>query len=249
MRLKFIIGIVVITVVTCVAFSLRTSTIASQSYEPGSVKVVLTQLRANGGIPIEIANPVISSSASNRLDDVTYTLRNNSSKRVDAVAVSKKVTYEEAGKVYADSIYATLDYRMNADLDLKNRFEPGTESHMEASGPLNLPEGAVIKEIELRVDYVSFVDNTAYGAGGEGEHKINSMREGALKYKNWLGQKYSRAGNSLTAVLPLIQQQHTFDGLQLDLDQTLGADRYRLHLLEMFKTRGAADVEKYFKQN
>lgn len=120
---------------------------------------------------------------------------------------------------------------------------------MESAGPLSFDERVVIKEIILSLEYASYDDQTAYGAGGEGERRITAMREGARRYKNWLAQEYSRAGKSLTAIFPTLQTPGIPEALKLNADQTMGADRYRLNLLKTFKTKGAADVENYLKQN
>jgi hypothetical protein len=119
---------------------------------------------------------------------------------------------------------------------------------MESAGPLSFNEGVVIKEITLTVEYVSYADQTAYGSGGEGERRINAMREGARRYKGWLAQKYTRAGKSLATILPVIETRSIPEELNLDSDQTMGADRYRLQLLKTFKTKGAADVENYLSR-
>jgi hypothetical protein len=60
-------------------------------------------------------------------------------------------------------------------------------------------------------------------------------------------QEYSRAGKSLASILPVIQTPGIPKELKLNLEQTMGADRYRLHLLSTFQKKGAADVENYFK--
>jgi hypothetical protein len=119
---------------------------------------------------------------------------------------------------------------------------------MESAGPLSFNEGVVIKEITLTVEYASYADQTVYGSGGEGERRINAMREGARRYKGWLVQEYSRAGKTLATILPVIETPSIPEELKLDSDQTMGADRYRLQLLKTLKTKGAADVESYLNR-
>lgn len=250
MRFKFLTSIALITVVVGVAFAWRSTTIRFQSREPATIKVVINQLPAKDGvIPIEIIQPTISSSASNKLEDFTYIIRNNSARAISAVAVSKTITYQEGGELYATSLYSMMDYAFHPDMGSAKLFQPGTQTSMEAGGPLSFNQGVVIKEITLTVDYASYDDNTAYGSGREGERRINAMREGARKYKDWLGQNYSRGGKSLATILPLMQGASVPEELKLSLDQTLGADRYRLYLLKTLQTKGAADVERYFREN
>lgn len=249
MQFKFLTSIALIAVLVGVALAWRSRTIGFQSREPASIKVVINQLPAkDGAIPIEITQPTIVSSAPNKLDDLTYIIRNNSAKAVIATAVIKTISYEEDGKVYAHSVYATTDSAFHSDMGGKP-FLPGTQRSMESAGPFSFNAGVVIKEITLTVDYALYDDHTAYGSGGEGERRIKAMREGARRYKSWLAQEYSRAGKSLALIFPLIQEPSIPEALRIDPNQTMGADRYRLHLLKTFKTKGAADVESYLKQN
>jgi hypothetical protein len=238
MKFKFVTGIALIAVLVGVAFAWQRST-GFQSRDAATIKVVINQPPTKDGVvPIEIIQPTIVSSAPNKLDDLTYTLRNNSGKPVIAIALVKTISYEEDGKAYAQSRYSTVDAGFHSDVGGRP-FLHGTQMSMESAGPLSFNEGVVIKEITLTVEYVS---------GGEGERRINAMREGARRYKGWLAQKYSRAGKSLATILPVIETRSIPEELNLDSDQTMGADRYRLQLLKTFKTKGAADVENYLSR-
>lgn len=248
MKLKVISGIALIAVLVGVALAWHRTT-GLQSRDPAAIKVVINQPPAKDGVvPIEIIQPIAFSSAPNKLDDFTYTLRNNSNKPIKAVAVVRTLNYEEGGKVYAHSVYSTMDTAFHADFGGKP-FLPGSQMPMESAGPLSFDDGVIIKEITLTLEYASYDDQTAYGAGGEGERRIKGMREGARRYKSWLAQEYSRAGKSLATILPTIQASGIPEALRLDSDQTMGADRYRLNLLKTFNTKGAADVENFLKEN
>ena len=247
MKFKFVPGIALIAVLVGVALAWHRST-GSPSRESAEIKVVINQPPAKDGVvPIEIFQPTIVSSAANKLDNLTYNLRNNSGKAVIAIALVKTISYEEDGKVHAQSRYSTMDSRFHSDVG-GQPFLPGTQTSMESSGPLSFNEGVVIKEVTLTVEYISYADQTAYGSGGEGERRVNAMREGARLYKSWLAQEYSRNGKSLAAILPVIETHNIPEELKLDLDQTMGADRYRLQLLKTFKTKGAAEVENYLNR-
>lgn len=247
MQLRLLISIALIAVLVGVALARRTTTISYQSREPATIKVVINEPPAKDGvIPIEIIQPSFVSSAPNKLDDLTYILKNNSDRAVLSAAVIKTITYDERGKVYADSVCLTMDSAFHPDMR-GTPFRPGTQMSMESPGPMAFNEGVVIKEITLTLEYASFDDNSAYGSGSEGERKVNAMREGARRYKSWLVQEYSRAGKSLTAIFPLIQAPYVPEGLKLDSDQIMGADRYRLQLLSTLRKKGAAEVESYLK--
>ena len=120
---------------------------------------------------------------------------------------------------------------------------------MDASGPMRLDDDVVVKAVTLQVDYVLFADGTALGKGGEGERKINSMRLGARKYKRWLVQRYARSGKSFAAILPLLKENQAPLEVDLgDVDQILGAERYRLHLLKKLQTTGPNGVDAYLNE-
>ena len=248
MRFKFVTSLALVASVVAVALAWRGTSKGLQSRGPSNIKVVSNQLPTKDGVvPIEIIEPTVISSASNKLDDLTYVLRNNSGKPVLALAVVKTINYEEGGKLYAQSRYSTMDAAFHPDMGGRPFFA-GSQMTMESAGPLSFDEGVVIKEITLTIEYASYADQTAYGSGGEGERKINAMREGARRYKSWLAQEYSRAGKSLTTVLPAIETHSIPEELKLNQDQTMGADRYRLQLLTTFRTKGAADVENYLNR-
>jgi hypothetical protein len=247
MRFKFFTSIVVIALLVGVALAWRSTNMGAQSREPSKIKVVVNSLPSKDGVPpIEIVQPMVVSSAPNMLDDLTYTLRNNSGKPVIALAVTRTITYEEDGKVYGHSVYTTLDAAFHPDIGGKP-FLPGTQMPMEAAGPVGFETGVIIKEITLTIDYVAYADQSVDGSGGEGEHRIKAMREGARRYKAWLAQEYSRAGKSLATIIPEIQTPSIPDSLKLDSDQKMGADRYRLQLLNTLQKKGAAEVETYLK--
>jgi hypothetical protein len=162
--------------------------------------------------------------------------------------VRKTITYEDAGSLYVHSVYSMMDTALHPDIVGANLLQPGTQAPMESAGPLKFNEGVVIKEIRLTIDYALYADNTAYGSGSEGERRITAMREGAREFKRWLTHKYLRAGKSLTTILPLMQSSGAPEELKFNLDQILGADRYRLYILKTLQTKGAADVEQVLER-
>lgn len=248
MRFKFITSIAVIALLVSVVFARHNTSIRLQSREPSNIKVVVNPLPAKDGvIPIEILQPTVVSSAPNKLDELTYYLRNNSGKAVIALAVNRTISYEEGGKVYDHAVCTTMDTAFHPDTG-SNPFLTGSQMSMEAAGPVGFDDGAVIKAITLTIEYVSYADQTTYGSGGEGERRIKGMRDGARRYKDWLTQEYARAGKSIITIIPEIQRPSIPENLKLDSDQTMGAHRYRLYLLNTFQRKGAADVERYLKQ-
>lgn len=239
--------IVLAMIVVGAALAFRSNSKVQQP-EQRIVKVVVSQLPAQDNvIPVEIIQATATSSAPNVLDDVTYVLKNNSGKPISAVAVTKKVLYQENGKLYGTSRSSTVDFSFYPDLADAKPLMPNTQTPMEASGPMDLGEGTIIESVKLKIEYVQYIGAAPYGAGTEGEQRINSQRRGAKKYREYLAKTFSEAGQSLVTVVPLLEEQSYPEELKLSQDENPGADRYRRYLLKMLRTKGAADVEKAIK--
>ena len=119
MRFKLFTSVVLIALVAVGSTAWHRSHIPSQSRGPTAIDVVINQLPViNGSIPLEILRPVVSASTPNQIEEFTYTVRNNSARAITALAVSKKITYEEAGTSYTTSLYSTVDYAFHPDLSI-----------------------------------------------------------------------------------------------------------------------------------
>jgi hypothetical protein len=252
MRFKLLINPILVLIVVGAALTLRYSpNNAKETQQPergdGTVKVVLKQLPVQSDvIPVEIIQPVATSSAPNVLDDVTYFLKNNSDKAISAVAVTKRILYREDGKLEAFTGCSTIDFLFHPDFPSKP-LASGAQVRMDGPGPMDLDDGSVVVNVTLKIDYVQYVDGSSYGAGSEGERTVSSQREGAKKYKNFLRENYAKAGKSLVTIVPLLEQDTKADELKFNQSENVGADRYRLFLLKMFRTKGGAEIERYIK--
>ena len=245
MRHKLLISAVIVITVVGVALAINPKVQEAKKHE---VKILVTQLETKpNGVPVEIIQETASSSAPNLLDDVTFVLKNNSREPISAVAVTKKILYRENGKLYENLRYSTVDFLFHPDMADARPFMPNTQVPMEASGPMNFGEGTVIESVELKIEYVQYVKAASYGTGTEGERLINSQRNGAKKFKEYLAKTFSEAGQSLVTVIPLLEEQSYPDELKLSLNENSGADRYRRYLLKTLRTRGAAEVEKFIR--
>lgn len=252
MRPKLLISAVIVIAAIGVTLAWRIDPKANptvQEAKQREVKVLVKQLETepNGGVPVEIILATATSSAPNVLDDVTYVLKNNSGKPISAVAVTRKVLYWENGKLYGNLRHSMVDFSFFPDKPDAKPFMPNTQTPMEASGPMDLGEGTIIESVKLKIEYVEYVGATPYGAGTEGERRINSQRSGAKKYREYLAKTFSEAGQSLVTVVPLLEEQSYPEELKLSQDENPGADRYRRYLLKMLRTQGAVDVEKAIK--
>jgi hypothetical protein len=248
MRFKLLISAVLAMIVVGAALAFRSNSKIQQRTEQRTVKVVVNQLPARENrIPVEIIQAIATSSAPNVLDDVTYALKNNSGKAISAVAVIKKIFYRDNGRLVGLSLYSTVDFAFHPDIAGSKPFASKPEVPMEAAGPMSFEDGVVIEGVKLTIEYIEYVGASSYGVGSEGEHRIMSQREGAKKYKDLLRQNYSQAGRSLVTVVPLLEETPNPEQLKLTEDEILGADRYRRYLLKTFRTKGAAEVERYIK--
>lgn len=109
--------VTVIALLVVVVLASRNTSMGLQSRETSNIKLVVNSLPAEDGIPpIEIIQPAVVSSAPNRLDDLNYRLRNNSGKTVLAVGVIETISYEDGGKLYAQSVYSTIDTALHPDM-------------------------------------------------------------------------------------------------------------------------------------
>ena len=213
----------------------------------GTVKVVLKQLPVQDHvIPVEIILPVATSSAPNVLDDVTYFVKNNSGKAISAVAVTKRILFREDGKLEAFTRCSVVDFLLHPDFPSKP-LASGAQVHMDGPGPIDLEDGTVIVNVTLQIDYVQYVDGSRIGAGSEGEQTVLSYREGAKKYKKLLRENYAKAGKSMVTIVPLLEQDTKAEELKFTQSENVGADRYRLFLLKIFRTKGGAEIERYIK--
>jgi len=247
MRFKLLINPVLALMVVGGALTWHGNSTVQQG-EQRTVKVIVSQLPTQDDvIPVEIIEARALSSAPNILEDVTYVLKNNSGKAITAVAVTKKIFYRESGTLAAHSLCSTVDFSFHPDMAGSKPFASSVEVPMEAPGPMTFEDGVVIESIKLKIEYIEYVGASSYGAGSEGERKIMSQREGAKKYKDFLRQNYSRAGRSLVNVVPLLEENANPEQLKLTPDESIGADRYRRYLLQTFRTKGSAEVERYIK--
>jgi|SRR5687767_1627312 len=228
------------------AYSVRST--KHQKPERLPINLIVDQLSSEDGLPpVEILQPSFSASQPNRIEESSYTIKNNTTKSITALVVNKTISYAINGTTIKHSGYSSVDYALHPDVGAHRVLAPSNELQMDSS-PVEFEPDAVIKEINLRLDYILFDDNTSLGRGGGGEKKINLMREGARKFKGLLVQRYRNNGESLSNILPLLESRDAYPVLQLtDINLTLGADRYRLHLLKTLQTKGAREVERFLK--
>jgi hypothetical protein len=125
---------------------------------------------------------------------------------------------------------------------------PGEERPVVKGGVMGY-ENALLKGLEIKIDYVEFKDKSTLGADTAGSRIISTMREGAANYKNWLVQQYKKNGDSVNAIVPILQSQDIPSELGFnDMYLKEGARIYRKHMLDVYKMHGTDELERYLSR-
>jgi hypothetical protein len=215
----------------------NSTTIKPQSLQQieGSLPVVTDQLKPNNGvIPVELRCEDAELSAPNALEKLSCVIKNNTRSYISAGALHTSITLEKDGKTLEVSTYDTFDTFLHPDFraaHLNNLISPGKEYRLNDL-PVSYSDDVVIKGIAVQIDYIEFADNSILGNNRSGSRIIGNVREGAVKYKDWLIQEYRRRGESIDALLPLLDGSHPLPELGLqNAEQERGAIMYRKYSL------------------
>lgn len=256
MRSRTAIGIVLAMLVGAIAIS--TAALKARSNQTNrqvgdsQIPVVTHQLSAeNGIIPVELRCENAELSAPSALKKLSCVIKNNTNKYIAAASINISITIEKEGKTSTDSSFLTIDTFVHPDFrsEHENNFIPPKGERPFQDLPTSY-DNALIKGVEIGVDYVEFAGNSTAGPDRSGSRIINNIREGAAKYKQWLIQKYNQNGKSINAIAPLLEKDQPIpyeSGIQ-NGDQQQGAKFYRDYARKTYKTKGAEGLIKHFKQ-
>lgn len=247
-KTKISIGLVILLVVTVVV----TGTLKKQDDQKLNLQVPVSikQLpHENNIIPVELRCSDIVLTAPNKLEELPCVLINHTNKYIIAGSVGISIITDKDGKRTPDSSYFTFDSFLHPDFNKQPRqstIPPGGQRPI-----YNLSEeyDAEVKEVLMQIDYVEFADNSTLGANRAGSRIISDVRGGATKYKNWLVQKYKENGNSIDAVVRLLENNGPLpEELALPSgDQREGALQYRNLARKTYKTKGAKALVNFFE--
>ena len=206
----------------------------------------------NGVIPVEMRCEAVRSPAPNTVDPFSCLAINNTRKKISALAIQYSIVTEEAGVEDRDDHLQTSDSAIHPDLVEARHLRllpPGESRPVGPAGPAGFDSGAV-KSIEVRIEYVEFDDKTSIGSGTQGAKMVNSMREGAAKYKAWLVRQYKRKGMDEQAVASLLEDGELPKELNFNDDSNLaeGADLYRRIMRSVYTSQGAAGLKRYLNK-
>lgn len=212
--------------------------------------VVVRQLAPEGlAAPVELLRPDARLSAENQLEEYSCIVKNNTGKAIVAFSLAWNIITEVAGKESsARELQVNVSFT-HPDVQEDNKsgaIAPGAESLADA-GPTYFESNASVKRLGVSIDYVEFEDGTSLGPNlnGASSQQIDAVREGASRYKEWLGQMYEKSGRSPQVVLQQLQRETIPDDLNLsNPEMKQGAYAYRVRMLKLYNTKGPSAIQK-----
>lgn len=186
----------------------------------------------------------------NEIKTLSCVLSNNTSKYIEAGALSISVVLETNGPVSTPSVTLSFDTFLHPDFRAEhphNSIRPGGEYQIEdAASVFDKP----VSRITVTLDYIEFSDGSTAGPDHSGSIIINAQREGARKYKDWLGTKY-RATRSMAIVSQLIGQDGNLPveaGIS-NGNEEQGARIFRRQQRRLYETKGAETLRHYLQRS
>lgn len=264
-RKRLVAAVILLPVVLFIGSNLINAlqeTVASKSQElqrskqPSPIRkppAVVKQLESEAVVPpVELQRPSASLSAENQLEQYSCIVKNNTSKAVVAFSLAWTIIIESGGKKSSVTELQVIDSFVHPDFresSLLRSISPGAESVAE-SGPTYFGSDASVKRVQVSIDYVEFDGGTSLGPNTDGRSskQIALVREGATSYKEWLVQMYENSRGSLNLVVQQLQSESIPETLKIGNAQMQGAYAYRKRLLDLYKNRGPAGIEKYLNR-
>jgi hypothetical protein len=211
---------------------------------------IVGQLETQGLVaPVELLRPAARLSAENQLEEYSCIVKNNTGKAIVAFSLAWNIVTEFAGKESSVRELQVNDSLIHPDVQASNKsgaIEPGAESLAEA-GPTYFESNTSVKRLGVSIDYVEFEDGTSLGPNlnGASSQQIAMIREGASKYKEWLGQLYAKTGRSPQVVLQQLQSESLPDDLNIsNPEMKQGAYAYRTRMLKLYNAKGLVAIQK-----
>lgn len=184
---------------------------------------------------------------------IRFSIRNDSQKAVDGVAVSIDGEYLGiSGKVTTGHAWTIVNRNIHPDIDAHHQQNhpiwPGQEEQIKDEEILLDDTLVSVQKLTVRIAYVRFVDGTSAGTDDKAGHLISDVTIGAEKYKKWLVAKYVAAGRSKQTLEGLLNA----NGLPPELDvpkggaERTGAFIYKNHFRRALAEK-TFDVDDFLK--
>ena len=202
-----------------------------------------------GSNPVELRCESARLSAPNYIERLSCVLKNNSDRAIRAGTLVVNVTIEQRGAMETISSYDSFDRFLHPDVHSEQgpNFIPPQGEYVIDHLPTSYGEG-IVKSISESIDYIEFADGPPLGRNVAGARIINDVRQGAAKYKGWIGREFRRDGRSPAAILQILSKSDVVEGAGLDLqnsDQKTGANLFRKYLLRTYASKGEAELVKH----
>lgn len=244
--------LIIICVVIAAAISVAAALIPRE-IQVRQPSVLTSQLPAAAGvIPVEILRANAAFPKPDEVQDFSCVIQNNTAKAIRSVVLTYTIITDNNGKENPNLISLWRESLIHPDVREAHHFRPlasGEQYTFESSGETSFGSPNVISRIELSLDYVEFEDGTRLGPDKNGSRIIGSIRKGAENYKAWLVEKYLEQGRSADAVGALLKAKDLPPELQsTDMYMNQGAKSYRSHMLDVYTTHGAAELEKFLNR-
>ena len=235
----------VAAIVGVTVVQLGTNNAANQT-EPTEVPVVVKPFRAaKGGNTADLRCDTPYVIPPGTLQKFSCTFKNSTNKEIVAAAIEYSIILESDGKPVTDTRVHALVTSFDKNLSGPGKLiPPGGESIVGPPGPM-FYANSVIKGVEVKVDYLEFVDNTTLADSDKGSKIIANIRSGAAKYRSWLVRKYKEAGESVEALSALLRGDLPgASELHRHSDEEDGLRAYRTLLRRVLETQGAEEVRR-----
>lgn len=218
------------------------------------IPVVITeQLQPKDGvIPVHVRCGAARLSAPNRLEEFQCSFKNNTNLSITAASAICSIVLEQNGSLTRDTFSRNADTLLHPDFrTTSKRIGPGDESDLGLPGPISYANGAIVKGVEISLDFVEFENGATLGRDQQGSRVIRAMRAGAGKYREWLKRRYKLAGGSVAAVSSDIESDQSLPGeLRFaDANEEQGAKGYQSLLRRLLKNSGATGVKELLDSN
>ena len=264
MRLKTFLGIGL--VMALVIVTLLTAVISKKSEAQNSssksndaqklaskIPVNVTQLPAEKGIiPVELKCESAELASANRLEKLSCTAINNTSKSISALVADYDISLKDNGKSDLFSGAITVEMLLHPSFYERRKhtfIQPSEETPINLM-PTTFEESSVIEEMTLQINYVEFEDGSAIGRGTNGEKIIRQIRQGIVIYRDWLIKKYTEGGKSETSIVGLIENSQSISKENLgDLTpkQLEGAKILQKFIRRIYSSEGIEGLKAILK--
>lgn len=253
MRRMVLIGAVIIAATGLIIFSTaKTNTQSSKKPTQKTIPVEVVQLSdEKGKIPIEIKCDSAELSADSKLEELSCNIVNNTDKNIMAAVTAFSVTTDRGGITSTDTRMLITETLVHPGL---REIRKASFIHPHGKSPINiLPtdyENEIIIKVAIRMDYIEFEDSSGIGPNQTGSKTIGEIRNGAIKYRNWLLEKYEQNARSPEKIKELLQDNRVLmDTLNLRKNEYQGANIYRKYLNRIYEDSGIDGLNRNLLMN